>query len=302
VQPNIPRGERWAEELQGKHLARMVEATERALAATGKAPDAILWPENFLTTPLEPSAPLGEALRAAVDRLGVPVILGAVRGAQASDSDLYRSSVLWVDPSRGITAALDKERGVPLLEAPARSGAAALAARLLGAASDGKRVEEVAHPEASQQARPSLAPVLCYEALFPGIAAGRRGAESVAIANLADDGWVESEVATRQLLAFARFRAIEQRLPLVRVAHGGLSAGVDPFGQTVLELPLDSWAHGLAEVRAEPPPTSVERLALLALPLASGAGVGWLLGPWSRRGARPGVARADRASGGGAHG
>jgi apolipoprotein N-acyltransferase len=301
VQPDIPRGERWAEELQGKHLARMVEASELALAATGKAPDAILWPENLLTTPVDRSAPLGAALRSAVDRLGVPVILGAVRGAQASDPDLYRSSVLWIEPGRGIVAVLDKERGVPLLEALPRSRAAALAARLLGAAGDGKRVEEAAHPEGSLQARPSVAPVLCYEALFPDIVVARRSPESAAILNLADDGWVESEVATHQLLAFARLRAIEQRLALVRVAHGGLSAVVDPYGQTALELPLDRWAHGLAEVRAEPPPASMERIALLALPLATGAGVGWLLGPWVRRGARSGAARVDRSSGGGAH-
>jgi apolipoprotein N-acyltransferase len=288
VQPGIPRGERWAEELQAKHLARMVEASERALAATGTAPDAIVWPENLLTTPVDRSAPLGEALRAAVDRLGVPVILGAVRGAQASDPNLYRSSVLWVEPARGITAAIDKERGVPLLEAPARSDAAALAARLLGAAGDGKRVEEAAHREPALNARPSVAPVLCYEALFPGIAAGRRSPESAAIVNLADDGWVESEVATRQLLAFARFRAIEQRLALVRVAHGGLSALVDPFGQIVLELPQGAWAHADAEVRAEPPPGLVERAALLALPLVSGAGVWWALGAWSRRRGRRG--------------
>jgi apolipoprotein N-acyltransferase len=296
VQPNVPRGERWAENLQEKHLARMVEATEHALAAGEQRPDAILWPENLLTTPVDRSAPLGEALRAAVDRLGISVVLGAVRGAQASQPDLYRSSVLWLAPGRGIVAALDKERAVPLLEAPARSRAGDIAAQLLGAAGEGRRVEEVAPPGAALAASPNLDVVLCFEALFPGLVAQRRSRETAAIANLADDGWVESEVATRQLLAFARFRAIEQRLPLVRVAHGGLSAVVGPFGEIVLELPQNTWAHALVSARPQPVAGLVECSALLALPLASGAGVWWALGPWARRARH----RSD-APGGGAH-
>jgi apolipoprotein N-acyltransferase len=266
------------------------------LAELATRPDAILWPENLLTTRLDRTPALAESLRDAVERVVVPVLLGAVRSAVVHDESLYRSSVLWVEPGRGIVAALDKERGVPLLEAPARNGVPALAAHLLGVAGDGSRVEEIPWQRAPLQARPSLAPVLCYEALFPGIAAARRTPETAAIASIADDGWVESDVATRQLLAFARFRAIEQRLPLVRVAHGGLSAVVDPFGEIVLELPQDTWAHALVSVRPQPAAGLVECSALPRLPLASGAGVWWALGRRARR------ARArSNASGGGAH-
>jgi apolipoprotein N-acyltransferase len=103
--------------------------------------------------------------------------------------------------------------------------------------------------------------------------------------NLADDGWVGAEAATRQLTAFAMFRAIEQRLALVRVAHGGLSVAIDAFGEAILELPRGQWAHGRVEVRPSPPPGWVERLSLLALPIATGAGVWWALGaPWRGRG------------------
>jgi len=45
--------------------------------------------------------------------------------------------------------------------------------------------------------------------------------QSVAIVNLADDSWVAGEVVDAQLIAAASFRAIEQRLTLVRVSHGG---------------------------------------------------------------------------------
>jgi hypothetical protein len=69
----------------------------------------------------------------------------------------------------------------------------------------------------------------------------------------------------------------------VRVAHGGLSMAVDPFGQTLLKLPEDSWAHGRVEVRGGTPPGAGEMAGLLALPFMTGLGVWWALGWWSRR-------------------
>jgi apolipoprotein N-acyltransferase len=243
VQPNVARGERWAENLQESHLAKIVAETERALAAADPPPDAILWPENTYTAPLDRSPGLAAKLQAGVDRFGIPVILGIVRSANRVTPEHYRNSVLWLAPGRGIVAEIDKTRAFPLIEAGHSSDGASFVARAFGGAGRGKKVEEA--PEAGPlKGGFTLSVVLCYEALFPGIVAERRVPESVALVNLADDGWSTGAAATRQLMAFASFRAIEQRLPLVRVAHGGLSMAVDPFGQTLLKLPEDSWAHG----------------------------------------------------------
>jgi len=297
VQPDIARGERWAENLQASHLAKIAAETQRALDEPGPPPNAVLWPENLLTAPLDRSPELAAKLQATVDRLGVPVILGAVRSANGAEPELYRSSVLWITPGRGAVAAIDKTRGFPLLEAGSPSHAARLLARAFGAAGRGKRVHEAAEA-GPLRGEFTLTAVLCYEALFPGIAAERRAPESLALVNLADDGWIGGTSATRQLAAFASFRAIEQRLPLVRVAHGGLSLAVNSFGQMLLMLPEDAWAHGRVEVHGGPPPGILERAALLALPLVTGAGVWWALGWWSRLGAP----RGATPSGGAFHG
>jgi apolipoprotein N-acyltransferase len=282
VQPDVARGERWAENLQASHLAKIAAETERALLEPGPPPNAVLWPENLLTAPLDQSPELAEGLQTLVDRLGVPVILGAVRSANGVDPENYRSSVLWLDPGRGIVAAMDKTRAFPLLEGSFSSRGAALLAEAFGGAGRWKKVEEAARAGPLERGF-TLTVVLCYEALFPGIATDRRVPETVALVNLADDGWIGGAIATRQLAAFASFRAIEQRLPLLRVAHGGLSLAVDPFGQTLLTLPEDTWAHGRVEVRGGAPPSAAERAGLLALPLVPGLGVWWALGRWSRR-------------------
>jgi apolipoprotein N-acyltransferase len=282
VQPDIARGERWAENLPGSHLAKVAAETERALGAPGPRPDAILWPENLITAPLDRSPELAAKLQATVDRFDVPVVLGTVRSADGFGVERYRNSVLWIAPRRGTLAAIDKTRAFPLLEAGPASKGASLVAQAFGGAGRGKKVEEAARAGPLRGGF-TLTVVLCYEALFPGIAAERRVPESVALVNLADDGWSHGAAATHQLMAFASFRAIEERLPLVRVAHGGLSMALDPFGQTLLRLPEDTWTYGRVEVRGGAPPGLAEKAGLLALPLVTGLGVWWALGGWSRR-------------------
>jgi apolipoprotein N-acyltransferase len=294
VQPNVARGERWAGNLQESQLARIAAETDRALAAPGPPADAILWPENMFTTPIDSSPELAAKLQGAVDGFGIPVVLGSVTTAAEGDAERYRNSVLWLAPGAGVIAEIDKTRAFPLLEASFSSDRAVLLARAFGGAARGKKVEE-ADQAGPLRAGFTLTAVLCYEALFPGIVAERRDPESVALVNLADDGWSTGAAATHQLMAFASFRAIEQRLPLVRVAHGGLSMAVDAFGEPLLRLPENTWAHGRVEVRASPPPGLGEKAGLLALPLATGAGVWWALGGW---GPRRGAAQGERSSGG----
>lgn len=269
IQPNLPRGERWAPELQRVHLKRTADFTERALRSLETAPDAVVWPENLLTTPIEAAPELAAELQARVDAIGVPVITGLVRGARGSDPNRYRSSVVWWSPGTGPTASMDKVLAVPVVESGTDSPGARLVKVAFGGASRSKRVE-VAGASSALRGEFSVAPILCYEALFPGVADRRRERDSLALLNLADDSWAPRDTATRQLTAYGAFRAIEQRLSLVRVAHGGLSVTVDEYGRTQATLPLDAYGYLLTEVSRSEPPSWRERAALLAVPILTG--------------------------------
>ena len=87
---------------------------------------------------------------------------------------------------------------------------------------------------------PPMAPLICYEAIFPGEALEREAADKRPqwLLNLTNDGWFGMTSGPYQHFAQARLRAIEEGLPLVRVANTGVSAIVDPYGRILNDLPL----------------------------------------------------------------
>jgi apolipoprotein N-acyltransferase len=271
VQPALHPRERWSPHVQQTNLAHLADTTAHAMDEASARPDLVLWPENTLTRALDADSELRAALEARVTTLGVPVVLGAVRSG--SRDWRYRSAVLRVDPVSGIADAVDKTRAIPFVEGePALPGAAQWSRALFGLGTDRALVEPALEGRALG-GRPELAAVLCYEALFPDVVGSRRSRETAALVVLGTDTWFPGAAASRQQIAFASFRAIEQRSWLLRAAEGGGSAVIDPFGRVTQQLPFGRAGHLRAEITPQMPPTPAERTGLAAL-LAAGAAAG----------------------------
>ncbi len=83
-----------------------------------------------------------------------------------------------------------------------------------------------------------LGVLICYEVIFPGLARDYVRKGSRLLVNLTNDAWFGRSSAPYQHLAMARFRAIENRIWLVRAANTGISAAISPSGRVVSAGPI----------------------------------------------------------------
>ena len=85
---------------------------------------------------------------------------------------------------------------------------------------------------------PSFSPMICYESAFPKdmIDPSNRPQWLLVVTN---DAWFGQSTGPYQHFEMARVRAVEEGLPIVRVANTGISAVIDPLGRVITSLPLD---------------------------------------------------------------
>ncbi|MHC4503621.1 MAG: apolipoprotein N-acyltransferase, partial [Planctomycetota bacterium] len=78
--------------------------------------------------------------------------------------------------------------------------------------------------------------LICYEDVFAGLA--RRSALMGAdfLVNLSSEAWFAGSSEIPQHFRISRFRAVENRLPLVRCCNVGVTCFIDPAGRTVAML------------------------------------------------------------------
>ena len=79
---------------------------------------------------------------------------------------------------------------------------------------------------------------ICYEIIFPQYSRTLAEKGSAVLVNITNDSWYGHTSASRQSLAMAVYRAVENRKPLLRAAQTGISAIVQPNGSITGETNL----------------------------------------------------------------
>jgi apolipoprotein N-acyltransferase len=232
VQPSVPAGERFVPAHFDANLARLIDASQRALA---DAPaDLMVWPESAFEKPAGPSGV--PFLGAIASTLETPLLAGVRRLATPDATWRWNSAVLaQVDGDTRILA--DKQRPLPLYERAPDGWLAGILARV--ASVPGRVLAGApAQPQlvtAKDGSGRRIGVLICIDSVYPEIARQLRqsGADLlVSIANEAEAGsW-----SARQHALLIRLRAVETGLPLVRVANGGPGVWIDPLGREIARI------------------------------------------------------------------
>jgi apolipoprotein N-acyltransferase len=196
-------------------------------AAADPAVDLIVWPEA--ATPFffaNDSVFQARQLRLAQEA-GRPLLFGSPTYTREGNQDVMYNSAFLVGPEATVLERYDKIHLVPFGEyMPLRRLLFFLDKLVVGVGDfrSGEAYTVMAMPQGH------FAVLVCFEVIFPELVRHfvRHGAQF--LVNITNDAWFGYSPASYQHLAMVVFRAVENRLPVVRAANTGISAVIDPTG------------------------------------------------------------------------
>jgi apolipoprotein N-acyltransferase len=262
MQPDLPQDAKFRPENGAAILQRYLDLSDRATSPERMGVGDVthlIWPESafpfILARDAGALARIGASLKGSTQ-----LVTGAARAGGSGD---YYNAIQVVAPSGQILDSVDKVHLVPFgeylpFERQLRALKITQFVHIPGGFTAGPRRRALNVP-----GLPPVAPLVCYEAIFPGEvlpdpAAG--GARPGVLLNVSNDAWFGRSVGPWQHFSQARLRAIEEGLPMVRAANSGVSAVIDPYGRVLASLGV-----GVADVIDAPlpqalPPTAFSRL------------------------------------------
>ncbi len=232
VQPNAAQGAKWDPDLAQLFFDRLIRATAAPDTVEMGKVDLVIWPETALPYLI-------------IDNPGLPaMITTAARGAsvalghQRVEGGRGWNSLAVFGPQGAPLATYDKHHLVPFGEyvpladtAPDWLGLSAFSARTGNAYSAGPGPQLMDLGDLGR-----VLPLICYEAVFPQDLRGT--ARPDWLLQITNDAWFGTLSGPFQHAAQARLRAVEQGLPLVRVANTGLTQITDARGRVTAALPF----------------------------------------------------------------
>ncbi|MCC7305165.1 MAG: apolipoprotein N-acyltransferase [Alphaproteobacteria bacterium] len=225
VQANIPQSEKWkAEKIREHFEKRIALSSPHAIA---KKTTYIIWPETAISHWLMQDPQTMKEISNMLGLYDSPAYLftGLLRYEPASDS--YHNSLVMIDRQQQVSNVYDKHHLVPFGEYIPFQKWIPLepVARFKGFADNRRSAETFMTPE-----KIGYSPIICYEIIFPGEVVDNGQPPSFML-NITNDSWYGESGGPYQHLEHAVYRAIEEGIPVIRVADTGFSALINPLGQ-----------------------------------------------------------------------
>jgi apolipoprotein N-acyltransferase len=231
VQANIPAERKW-EMPADETIALYEKQSDIVLAAR---PRVLVWPETAVPVPLRFRPWAREEIHHWVDSVGVPLLTGALDYETGGQSHaLPLNAAFLITPGSRELPRYAKIHLVPFGERiPGQRLFPFLGKIRLGQAefAQGKSLT-IFEPLPGVK----VGCLICFEVVFPEVAAGlvKHGAQL--FVNMTNDGWYGNSSGPYQHLALARLRAIVTRRSIARAANTGISAMIAPTGRIISEV------------------------------------------------------------------
>ena len=231
VQPSIPQTLIWDESKDTERLNELLHLSEEALT---NQTDILLWPEAAVPKMIRYDKETFEGITSLARRHHVWLIVGSddaeprKEGADHSAPDYFNSSFL-ISPDGQLADRYIKRSLVIFGEyVPLRRWLPFL--KYLTPIEGGFTAGTSATPFDLKTLDVKTQVLICFEDTFPQLARKELRSDIDFLINLTNDGWFGEGAAQWQQAATGLFRAVENRLPLIRCANNGLTCWIDRRG------------------------------------------------------------------------
>ena len=226
IQGNIPQELKWQPSARDNILNRYTQLTERAARDN---PHLIVWPEASSPGVFGEDDRAYEHILKLSEKIKTPLLVGAV----VREDEKYFNSAVLISSLNAIAGRYDKLHLVPFGEyIPLKKILPFLETIVpIGDITRGGKFTIFRITAGRSGALYNFAVLICFEDLFPELSRQftKKGADF--LINITNDAWYKETSAPYQHLQASVFRAVENRLYLVRAANTGVSGFIAPEGK-----------------------------------------------------------------------
>jgi apolipoprotein N-acyltransferase len=225
VQGNIDQSVKWDASYQASTVARYVDLSRKVQITAN--PRLIVWPETSMPFYFQDHTPLGKPVLDFLASTNATLLLGAPAYTRSADSYTLFNRAYLIEGNGSALTWYDKEHLVPFGEYMPLPSWLPI----------NKLVNGVGDFAPGHDQKPlrsgdlAMGMLVCYEAIFPGLAQERVSQGANLIVIISNDAWFGATSAPLQHLNLTALRAIEQGRWIVRSTNTGISAFIDPLGR-----------------------------------------------------------------------
>ncbi len=227
IQGNIPQEIKWDETYERSTIDTYIRLTREA---AGEGVDMVVWPEAATPFYLEREKMYLEMIASLVKEKKVYLLVGSPSYDPLDKKGRYYNSAYLLDPGGRIISRYDKIHLVPFGEyVPLRRILFFIEKMVVGigdfSSGEGYTVMEV--PEGR------FGVVICFEVIFPELVREFVKGGANFMVTVTNDAWFGRSSAPYQHFSIVVFRAVENRVSIIRAANTGVSGIIDQAGRII---------------------------------------------------------------------
>ena len=225
IQGNIDQNMKWNPLYQSQTIDIYRSLSRQAVPSGG---GLIVWPETAAPFYFQQRNAMQEAVVDVARASGSALLFGSPSYEEENGRIAYMNSAFLLKPDGTVSGRYDKVHLVPYGEYVPLRRFFPFIGKLVAGVGDFKPGKGF-YPLTSDGRR--LGVLICYEGILPEAARDYKREKAEILVNITNDAWFGKTSAPYQHLSMTVFRAVENRLYLVRAANTGISAIIDPKGE-----------------------------------------------------------------------